>query len=176
MDNFCCRRCPPGTVPYAIRPGDTLYRIAQRYNTPIPAIISANPGLSPNFLRIGQIICVPLQQQPPPCPQKNFYNVRPGDTLNEIAQRFNVSLDDLIEANPGVDPDALNVGQVICIPLATLPVACPQGSITYIIRPGDNFYRIALRFNIAVADVVRANPNVNPNALLVGQRICVPRR
>ena len=176
MDEFCCRRCPPGTIPYAIRAGDTLYRIGVRFNSSVPAIISANPGIAPNFLRIGQVICVPLQPVYPACPEGNYYNIRPGDTLNEIAQRFNVSLDDLIEANPGIDPNALNIGQVICVPLATPPVTCPPGFITYIIRPGDNFYRIAQRFNIAVADIVRANPTLNPNALLVGQRICVPRR
>ena len=45
------------------------------------------------------------------------YTVRPGDTLSEIAERFGVSLDALIAANPQItDPDRIFPGQVIVIP------------------------------------------------------------
>lgn len=44
---------------YTIRPGDTLYKIAQRYNTTVNAILTANPGVNPLYLRVGQIITVP---------------------------------------------------------------------------------------------------------------------
>lgn len=44
---------------YTIRPGDTLYRIAQRYYTTVNAILTANPGINPLYLRVGQIITVP---------------------------------------------------------------------------------------------------------------------
>ncbi len=174
MYYFYQRQCPPGTRPYVIRPGDTFYSLAIRFNTTVPAIISANPGVDPNFLQIGQVICIPMQPIFPPCPEGNYYTIRPGDTLFAIARRFNVSLDDLIEANPGIDPYRLMVGQVICIPVAVPPVTCPPGTFPYTIRPGDTFYSIARRFNTTVAALISANPGVNPNFLLVGQRICVP--
>ncbi|WHH57113.1 M14 family metallopeptidase [Petroclostridium sp. X23] len=44
---------------YAIRPGDTLYNIARRYYTTVNAILTANPGINPMNLRVGQIITVP---------------------------------------------------------------------------------------------------------------------
>lgn len=44
---------------YTIRPGDTLYNIAQRYHTTVNAILTANPGVNPIYLRIGQLITVP---------------------------------------------------------------------------------------------------------------------
>lgn len=166
--------CPPRTVPYVIRPGDTLYRIAQRFNTSVPAIISANPFVNPNNLRIGQRICVPRLPVYPPCPEGNYYTVRPGDTLNAIAQRYNISLDDLIEANPYIDPNRISVGQVLCIPVAVPPVTCPAGTRTYVIRRGDTFYAIAQRFNTTVDALVEANPGVNPESLLIGQEICIP--
>lgn len=51
--------CPAGTFPYIIRPGDTLWRIAQRYNTDVNTIMYYNQGtdLSTNY--IDQVICVP---------------------------------------------------------------------------------------------------------------------
>ena len=51
--------CPAGTQPYTIRSGDTLYNLAIRFNTSVDAIIRANPGINPNNLQIGQVICIP---------------------------------------------------------------------------------------------------------------------
>jgi len=164
-----------GTSPYVIQAGDTFYSLAQRYNTTVPAIISANPNVNPNLLQIGQVICIPRQPQYPSCPEGNFYTIQPGDTLYSLARFFNVSLDDLLEANPGIDPENLQIGQVICIPLVTPPVTCPAGTMPYTIKPGDTFYSIALRVGTTVDVLMSINPGVNPNALLVGQIICVPR-
>lgn len=172
MSNF--RQCPPGTQTYTIRRGDTIYKIARRYNTSVAAIISANPNIRPRSLQIGQVICVPRQPIYPACPEGNYYTIKPGDTLYSIARFYNVSLDDLIEANPGINPDALFPGQIICIPLAVPPVTCPAGSRRYTIRRGDTFYSIARRFNTTVAELRRLNPGINPEALLIGQNICVP--
>ncbi|PKM82733.1 MAG: peptidoglycan-binding protein [Firmicutes bacterium HGW-Firmicutes-14] len=168
------QQCPPNTVPYTIRAGDTYFSIARRFNTTVPALISANPGVDPNFLQIGQVICVPRQPIFPPCPEGNFYTIQPGDTLFALARFFNVSLDDLLEANPGIDPENLIPGQVICIPVAVPPVTCPTGTTPYTIRAGDTFFNLAIRFNTTVAAIAAANPGVNPNALLVGQVICIP--
>ncbi|MEA4846247.1 MAG: M14 family metallopeptidase [Clostridiaceae bacterium] len=44
---------------YTIRPGDTFYNIARRYYTSVNAIMTANPGVDPANLRVGQIITVP---------------------------------------------------------------------------------------------------------------------
>lgn len=44
---------------YTVRPGDTLYAIAARYYTTLNAIITANPGINPNVIYVGQQITVP---------------------------------------------------------------------------------------------------------------------
>ena len=47
--------CPAGT-PYTIRPADTLYLIARRFDLPLPVLIAANPGIDPLQLQVGQNI------------------------------------------------------------------------------------------------------------------------
>ena len=46
-----------------------------------------------------------------PAGKRQYYRVRPGDTLGVVAQRFDTTLDDLVALNPQVDPDALHIGQ-----------------------------------------------------------------
>ncbi len=54
---------------YTIRPGDTLFALSQRFNVSVEAIIRANPGIDPNNLQIGQVICIPQAMPPtPPMP------------------------------------------------------------------------------------------------------------
>ena len=52
-----------------------------------------------------------------PCPPGTFaYTVRAGDTFFTLAQRFNTTVDAIQRANPTVNPNSLQIGQVICIP------------------------------------------------------------
>lgn len=51
-------QCPNGTMNYTVRPGDTLWLIAQRFHTTIYSIASTNPGMDINNLYIGQTICI----------------------------------------------------------------------------------------------------------------------
>jgi LysM repeat protein len=168
------RQCLPGTTQYAVKPGDTLLSLAQQFNTSVLSIVAANPLIDPDYLRVGQQICMPQQITSSKCPGGNTYTVGPGERIAQIAQFFNVTLNALIQANPGVDMSNLSAGQIICLPIPAPPIRCPEGSIPYIIRPGDTFHSIAQRVTTTVEAIMQANPDLNPNALLVGQQICIP--
>lgn len=52
-------QCPIGTFSYTIQPGDTLWRLAQRYNITVNALVATNPNINPTNLLVGQVICIP---------------------------------------------------------------------------------------------------------------------
>ncbi len=113
MNSYFNRQCPVGTISYTVRAGDSLYLIANRFNTTVQAIITANPGIVPERLYIGQVICVP-QVQPPQtvCPiGTSPYEIKSGDTLASIAARFNITVSDILTANPGIVPERLYIGR-----------------------------------------------------------------
>ena len=169
-------RCPMGTFEYTVRAGDTLFSLAIRYNTTVEAILRVNPGLDPNNLRVGQVICIPETTPPPRCPMGTFeYTVRAGDTLFSLAIRYNTTVEAILRVNPGLDPNNLRVGQVICIPETTPPPRCPVGSFEYTIKPGDTLYMLAITYNTTVQAILAINPGLDPNNLRVGQVICIPR-
>jgi murein DD-endopeptidase MepM/ murein hydrolase activator NlpD len=75
----------------------------------------------------GDPIQSPTPDPPHPLPplrtETETYMVQSGDTLNLIAQRFGVGLNDLVQANELDSPDFLEVGQVL-----TIPVPTPEGN------------------------------------------------
>jgi len=167
-------RCPGGTL-YTIRAGDTIYNLANRYNVSVNDILKANPGIDPNNLQIGQVICIPAATPPQPsCPGGTLYTIRAGDTIYNLASRYNVSVNDILKANPGIDPNNLQIGQVICIPAATPPQPSCPGGMLYTIKAGDTIYNLANRYNVSVDDILKANPGIDPNNLQIGQVICIP--
>jgi LysM repeat protein len=126
--NIVSQQCPPGTILYQIKAGDTLYRLAQRFGTTVAALISANPSVKPDQIQIGQRIYVPKKQQFAPTitptetstftgsPGLTPYIVQPGDTFFKLAQRFSTTFEALIRANPTINPFSLLIGEQISIP------------------------------------------------------------
>lgn len=101
-----------GTITYVVRPGDSLWLIAQRYNTTVDAIKKLN-GLTSDMLSIGQTLKIPSTQ---PLPYIE-YTVRPGDTLWLLAQRYGTTVESIRKLN-GLTSDILNIGQVLRIPVS----------------------------------------------------------
>jgi len=120
---------------------------------------------------------------PTATPSTTTYVVRKGDTLSAIAQRFGVSLAALESANPSIDPDRLTIGMKITIPstraaqptaTATSAAGSAPAKQVYVVQAGDTLTRIAIQFGVTEADLVAANPGLNPNQITVGQRLVIP--
>lgn len=117
------KECPSGALPYIVREGDTLYKIALSYSTTMEKIMAANVNLNPYNLNIGQIICIPLPgEEYPSCRTTNYYIAQEGDTFFSIAQKFGVDVEEIINSNLGVAPENIYTGIILCIPVAPSPV------------------------------------------------------
>ncbi|WP_274649851.1 M14 family metallopeptidase [Paenibacillus humicola] len=96
--------------PYIVRQGDTLLRIARRFEVNAASIIAANPRLDPDRpLLPGLLLSVPVQSAA-------VYCVQPGDTILTLAERFALPVHRLTAANPQLDPKALVPGQLLTVP------------------------------------------------------------
>lgn len=96
---------------YTIKQGDTLYKIANTYNTTVDELVRVNGLTRPNDLAIGQNIFIPSENR------SNPYTVISGDTMYRIAQKFGITLEELISANPQINnPNIIQIGQPINIP------------------------------------------------------------
>ncbi|PMR70716.1 LysM peptidoglycan-binding domain-containing protein [Halomonas heilongjiangensis] len=101
-----------------VQRGDTLGAIARRGGVPLERLQRFNPGVDSRRLAVGQRLLMPTQQERAPSGGPYRYQIRPGDTYAGIARRFNTRASRLQAANPGVEPTALRIGQIIQVPLA----------------------------------------------------------
>ncbi len=114
---------------------------------------------------------------PERCPPgfRDRYTVVSGDTMFQIARRFDISLDSLIEANPHIpNPNRLIVGDVLCVPGEPV-FECPPGTDRYVVEPGDTMIEIARRFGVTLEALIGNNPQIeNPNLIFPGDVLCIP--
>ena len=98
-------------INYTVKAGDSLYKIANAYNTTVNAIMNVN-NLTSNALQINQVLKIPTTTNQE---TQNYinYTVKSGDTLSGIANMLNVSLNYLVTKNNIKNPDLIYAGQVI---------------------------------------------------------------
>ncbi|MDD3704585.1 MAG: LysM peptidoglycan-binding domain-containing protein [Clostridiaceae bacterium] len=102
------------------------------------------------------------------------YVVRAGDTLANIAFFYNTSVNDIISANPGINPYQLQVGIQICVPLkAQIYPACPTTNY-YVVRSGDTMESISSYFGISSQQLLYSNYGIDLNDLYKDQVLCIP--
>ena len=208
------RICPRGASYYTWQAGDTLQSVAHQAGTTVQAMQLTNPDVDFSAIAIGTEICLPSQSYT--CVSGMAYSVRAGETFTSIAADFGISTFELAERNPGVDPNALTVGQVICVPFMTgsaggtgstggnsgstdqpaepttptLPTpslpsapaqpsapqgsACPTGYTRDFVRSGQTYADLLLRHNVSYRAMRAANPRLSPGYMVVGQSYCAP--
>jgi murein DD-endopeptidase MepM/ murein hydrolase activator NlpD len=99
------------------------------------------------------------------------YIVQAGDTLSYIASRFNVTINELVSANPTVDPNFLSEGQEIVIP----GLEGVSGVLeTEIISFGDSLRSLSRRTQVSDEQLIRLNRLVSPTELYVGISMIIP--
>jgi LysM repeat protein len=99
-----------GSFTYVVESGDTLYSIARKFNTTVSIILKFNQIPNPNLIYIGQNILI--AESPP---EAIIYTVRPGDTLNSIAQRYGTLVQNLITFNYLDNPNLIYPGQELVV-------------------------------------------------------------
>ena len=146
---------------YIVKSGDSLYSIANKYNTTVNELKSLN-NLSNNTLSIGQVLKLPKVDE---IVTVNEYIVKSGDSLYSIAKKYNTSVDELKSLN-NLTSNMISVGQKLNIPVIE------EVSNVYTVKSGDNLYSIARKFNTTVNEIKSKN-NLSSNTLSIGQKLII---
>lgn len=136
---------------HTIQAGETLYKLTQRYGITAQKICQANPGLSAENFRIGQVIAIPSKlgnseeaiinevkssaqtvSSTPATPLKpkcrDMHRVERKETIYSISRLYGISESELIAANPELRKGKLKKGKFLCIPYTTVTDNTPPAN------------------------------------------------
>lgn len=175
---------PSECVTYTVKKGDSLYSIAKQYNSTVDAIKRYN-NLTSNNLSIGQKLKLPCYMKDndnTTMPNFVMYTVKAGDSLYSIAQQYNTTVDK-IKSDNKLTSNTLSIGQVLMIADKTTDAiveecfgedeVLEEDYVIYVVKPGDNLYSIARKYDTTVSELKRLN-NLTSNNLSVGQELKIP--
>ena len=154
---------------YVVQRGDTLYSIANKFNTTVSELKTAN-NLTSNFLQLGQQLIIPSIPEAPSAGEYIKYTVQKGDSLYSIANEFKTTVNDLINYNQ-LSSSTLSVGQQILIPMEKDEVVTVDNY--YIVKPGDSLYSIAQKNNTTVSELIKLN-NLTSTILQINDKLIIP--
>ncbi len=151
---------------YIVKKGDSLYSIANKYNTTIDELKRIN-NLTSNILSIGQVLKLPSDKASDVENEENTisYTVQKGDSLYSIARKYDTTIDRIKDLN-NLTTNLLSIGQVLLIPTDT------NLETTYTVQKGDSLYSIAKKYNTTVDRLKQLN-NLSSNLLSIGQILIV---
>lgn len=155
-------------IVHTVQPGDTLYRLAWRYESDSDIIARVN-GIYPPFTDMfviypGQVLVIPSTAS---ARQKTLYVVQPGDILNSISGRFSSYPELVAGINSTVqNPDVLFPNQQLKIPL-----------FLYDVEMGDSLFSISEKTGVPLDAIITANrfrPAVSPDLIYEGIKLMIP--
>lgn len=151
---------------YIVKKGDSLYSIANKYNTTVEELKRIN-NLTSNILSIGQVLKLPSDKANNVEKEENTisYTVQKGDSLYSIARKYDTTIDRIKKLN-NLTTNLLSIGQVLLIPTDT------NLETTYTVQKGDSLYSIAKKYNTTVDRLKQLN-NLTSNLLSIGQILIV---
>lgn len=169
---------------HTVKSGDTLYSIAKAYEVGENDIRECNPNVG-DGLRIDQTVKIPvpasaiIKANAEKKRKKDYivHKVKAGQTLYAIARDYNISVAQLREDNPSVNPQALSVGESLWIRRTAIGSSTEQqaqaemaeytnnlnkatsddGFDNHVVQPGETIYSLSRRYGITEAEFAQLN-------------------
>ncbi len=184
-----------GPMVYVVQQGDTLFGIAQRYQTTPDAIARLNNLPDRDALQVGQKLTIaavgggevgaadapgapvgPLRHSQP----QRIHIVDSGETLSGIASEYSTTTEDLVRINGLSSAELISVGQRIILPeiepaVTSGPEALISGrKVSYAVQDDDTLLSVAFRYGLDMRSVAVVNGLAGSSWLWPGQKIMLP--
>ncbi len=178
--------CQP--IYYTVRSGDTLWSIAQHFSVSMESIVAVNYLSNKDVLSVGQNLEIPALGgvgRDNNKIQTVIYKVVKGDTLWNIAQKFDVTMVDIININQLQNVTSLAIGQKLNIPATELAARQetkkaavaqeekPKDIIHYV-QKGETLWEICRKYQVSMQSVTSANHISESSRIIIGQKLVIP--
>lgn len=155
---------------YIVRKGDTLYSIAKKYNTTVQTIVSNNNIRNPNLIYPGERLIIVKSTENIQIKYMT-YKVKKGDTLYDIANKYNTTISKLAYINGIRNVNYIYINEIIKIPINISIGEYDCGHCIYTVKKGDTLTKIANKFGKKISEIAELNNIKNINYIYVGQKL-----
>ncbi|MDQ7027635.1 MAG: LysM peptidoglycan-binding domain-containing protein [Anaerolineae bacterium] len=190
---------------HTVQSGENLFRIALRYGIDINELAAANGISDPTHIFVGQELSIPglsapnagdVVENPLVAAAPVIHTVQRGEYLSQIAESYNVSVEQILAANNIASPDTVYPGQELQIwtdsisevqqPVETaapeanetiteiIPTPNTQDSVTHTVAPGEYLSLIARNYGVPWTTIAEANGITDPNHVYAGMQLTIP--
>jgi len=165
------------SVKHYVKSGESVYGIAKAYNVTEKDLLASNPSIS-NGVKEGDVLNIPNKLVSDNQGQYIFHTLTEGESLFSIAKKYNTTIEQLLESNPGISGNNLIENEVIrIIPNTTKDVVMSKSYdqfITYVVNKNDTYESVAAAYGITVEQLKSANPK--QKKLKKGKTIYIPQK
>lgn len=190
-------------VTYTVQRGDTLFRIALRYGVDMNELARVNNIADVTRIKAGEVLVIPGLTQPTASTEvvnplvaatPVIHVVQRGESLTIIANKYGVTVADILKANNIANPNRIYAGQELQIWTADLtPPAAPEAAApapeaappeaapapvpvatTHVVQEGEYLSGIARRYGISWTVLAEANNITDPNHIYAGMELRIP--
>ena len=173
---------------HTVSKGQSLYSIANMYDTTVDEIVRLNPG-SDSQINTGQTLKIPQKQKTAGTDRsKSFHTIQPGETLYQLTVKYKVSAKDICAANPGLSASNFKIGQVIVIPAGSPTTETAQASSEqpatnkkeqswkemHKVERKETIFSISQEYGITQEELIAANPELRTQKLKKGMFLFIP--
>ena len=173
---------------HTVSKGQSLYSIANMYDTTVDEIVRLNPG-SDSQINTGQTLKIPQKQKTAGTDRsKSFHTIQPGETLYQLPVKYTVSAKDICAANPGLSASNFKIGQVIVIPAGSPTTETAQASSEqpatnkkeqswkemHKVERKETIFSISQEYGITQEELIAANPELRTQKLKKGMFLFIP--
>jgi len=162
---------------HKVKSGESLEKIARNYGVSVQELIKANKNINPNRLKVGESLCIP-QKTYAKTQEYAIYKVKKGDTLQSIAEKFGVDVQELKSFN-NLKSEKIIEGQELKIPAKGTAKKQRKGTQeygTYVVQKGARLEHIAKKLGVSQRELEELNPELKGKWLTKGTVVKVPKR
>jgi murein DD-endopeptidase MepM/ murein hydrolase activator NlpD len=170
----------PHALIHVVQRGESLSQIAQSYGLSTGQLSSVNNLTNPSNIWVGQRLVIPTDSDGLGLlTVQSIHQVRPGETLRSIANRYGTTIEALQQLNSITNPNVIYVGQQIKIyadsqeVIVSDTIPNDQPTLTHIVQRGETLFGIATTYGVPMADIQQVNKITNPSRIYTGQQLII---
>lgn len=174
---------------HTVTKGQSLYSISTMYNVTMEDLIRLNPGCEKQ-IRAGESLKIPQADSGSNQGKPTFHTIQAGETLYQLTLKYNVTVQAICTANPGLSASNFRIGQVISIPaqtaiqpakenLSETAAQTSSGKKTdwrdmHKVERKETIFSISRQYGISEEELIAANPELKKGKLKRGSFLFIP--